>query len=79
MQYALCNIQNIRKTEEWAYLVRSGYICNKLKVQLSFHCFDFRVLKSERSMILINLCVTLFIAYLVFLVGVNKTGSQVQY
>lgn len=48
-----------------------------LVVTIVVYIFYWKVLKSERSMILINLCVTLFIAYLVFLVGVNKTGSQV--
>ena len=43
-------------------------------------CYDliyYRVIKSERSTIILSLCVTLFFAYLVFLVGVSRTENKV--
>ena len=48
-------------------------------VCLFFFFIRFRKIKSERSMILLNLCITLFIAYLVFLIGVNETENKVQF
>lgn len=40
---------------------------------------NFRYLRNDRTTILMNLCVSLFFAYIVFLAGIDRTESKVSY
>lgn len=39
---------------------------------------NFRQIRSDRTTLLMNLCTALFIAYIVFLTGVERTESKVR-
>jgi len=41
--------------------------------------FPDRYVKSDRAVLLINLCVALILAYVIFLAGVDRTENEVRY
>ncbi|XP_055886850.1 adhesion G protein-coupled receptor E5-like isoform X2 [Biomphalaria glabrata] len=47
-----------------------------LIITIVVYLYLWRYVKSERSVLLVNLCVCMLISYLVFLVGIDKTNDQ---
>jgi hypothetical protein len=43
----------------------------------NYVCINERLVKSDRSTILVNLCIALILSYTLFLIGVNRTENKV--
>ncbi|KAI8774140.1 adhesion G-protein coupled receptor F1 [Biomphalaria glabrata] len=48
-----------------------------LSITIVVYLYLWKYVKSERSVLLINICVCMLISYLVFLVGIDKTDHQI--
>ena len=61
------------------FIVFAANSRQKAHIEFCFHFDNFRLVKSDRAALLMNLCVALIISYVLFLVGIDRAESEVRF